>query len=351
MRCNGGPPFAFPPDVTGKEIIIKGSAAKGFRDMEGFIAGQGGLESGYGLYIKDNHLTMVVKQDGKVYTATSAGALPERFDFEGRLADQGAILLFVDGKQVGNGKASSLFTKPLADIVRSQRDFTGENSIGAYTGAYTSAFDFVGNVQNATLEVRKPAADGPRLAGRVANSDRATVLTIKVVEEQMKYDTKVITVKAGLPVVLTLENPDVMQHNLVICKTGTVEKVGKAADALARDPKGLEKNYVPQNARRTGRYETGQPRRSLHPGVCGTHQTRRLPIHLHVSRPLEHHAGNHEGRENERTNNQPLNPIAHEPTFISIADSSRNPLRITCRCAALVVYVLQNQSVQHGKVG
>ena len=238
--------IAFPPDVTDKEIIIKGSAAKGFRDMEGFIAGQGGQEGGYGLYVKDNHLVMAVKQNGKVYTATSADALPERFDFEGRLATNGTILLFIDGKQAGKGKASSLFTKPLDGAVRSQRDFTDANSIGAYAGAYTTAFDFVGNVQNATLEVRKPSADTPNPVSRVTTSDKATVLTIKVVEEQMKYDTKVITVKAGLPVVLTLENPDIMQHNLVVCKPGTVEKVGKAADALARDPKGLEKNYVPQ---------------------------------------------------------------------------------------------------------
>lgn len=238
--------IAFPPDVTGKEIIIKGSAAKGFRDMEGFIAGQGGQEGGYGLYVKDNHLVMAVKQDGKVYTATSAEALPERFDFEGRLANNGTILLFVDGKQVGMGKAPALFAKPLDGVVRVQRDFTNENSIGAYTNAYTSAFDFVGNVQNSTLEVRKPVAESPAPTARVATSDKATVLTIKVVEEQMKYDTKVITVKAGLPVVLTLENPDIMQHNLVICKPGSTEKVGKAADALARDPKGLEKNYVPQ---------------------------------------------------------------------------------------------------------
>ena len=61
----------------------------------------------------------------------------------------------------------------------------------------------------------------------------------------MKYDLKEINVKAGLPVVLTLENPDNMQHNLVICKKGTKEKVGKAADLMAQDPKSVEKNYVP----------------------------------------------------------------------------------------------------------
>ena len=154
--------------------------------------------------------------------------------------------LFIDGKEAANGKALSLFTQPLADVVRVQRDVEGKNSIGAYTGAYSNFFDFAGNVQNATLEVRKPTATVQAPSGRVASLDKATVLTIKVVEEQMKYDTRMITVKAGMPVVLTLENPDIMQHNLVICKTGTIEKVGKAADLMAQDPKSVEKNYVPQ---------------------------------------------------------------------------------------------------------
>ena len=235
-----------PPDVTGKEIIVKGSIAKGNRDLEGFIVGQGGQESGYGLYVKDNHLVMALKQNGQVYTATTTDPLPEKFDFESRLTNNGEMRLFIDGKEAANGKAPALFTKPLADVIRVQRDVEGENSIGSYTGAYNNTFDFAGNVQNATLEVRNPTATAQVPSGRKASPEKATVLTIKVVEEQMKYDTKMITVKAGMPVVLTLENPDIMQHNLVICKTGTIEKVGKAADALAQDMKGAEKNYVPQ---------------------------------------------------------------------------------------------------------
>ncbi len=240
--------IALPPDVTGREIIVKGTAAKGNRDLEGFIVGQGGQEAGYGLYIKDGHLTLVVKQDGQVYTAATTEPLPDKFDFESRLVNNGEMLVLVNGKEMAKGKAPSLFTKPLADVIRSQRDVTTANSIGTYANAYTTAFDFVGNVQNATLEVRKPTAtaSSPVTPAKTSSKGKATVLTIKVVEEQMKYDTKLITVKAGQPVVLTLENPDIMQHNLVICKPGTAEKVGKAADALARDPKAVEKNYVPQ---------------------------------------------------------------------------------------------------------
>ncbi|GAB3225379.1 ThuA domain-containing protein [Spirosoma arcticum] len=237
--------ITLPPDVTDKEIIVKGSVAKGNRDLEGFIVGQGGQDGGYGLYVKDNRLTMAVKQNGKVYTATTTEPLPEKFEFESRLTTNGTMTLLIDGKQAAVGKAPSLFAKPLTGVVRVQQDIIGDNSIGGYAGAYTNSFDFAGNVQNATLEVRKPTADSQALMGKPLAKD-AAVLTIKVVEEQMKYDTKMITVRAGQSVVLTLENPDIMQHNLVICKMGTVDKVGKAADVMAQDPKSVEKGYVPQ---------------------------------------------------------------------------------------------------------
>lgn len=238
--------ISLPPDVTGRDIIVKGAIAKGNRDLEGFIMGQGGQDGGYGLYIKDNHLTMAVKQEGKVYTAATTEPLPATFDFEGRFVNNGDIVVLINGKEAAKSKAPSAFTKPLTGEIRVGRDLTGDNSIGTYVNAYTTSFDFAGNFQNATLEVRKPTADAPGVAAKPARAANATVLTIRVVEEQMKYNTKLITVKAGLPVVLTLENPDIMQHNLVICKPGMAEKVGKAADALARDPKAVEKNYVPQ---------------------------------------------------------------------------------------------------------
>ncbi|WP_138993160.1 PVC-type heme-binding CxxCH protein [Larkinella sp. C7] len=240
--------ITLPPDVTGKEIILKGSAAKGNRPMEGFIVGHGGREGGYGLYVKDRRLTMVVKQNGQVYATSTTEPLPDNFEFEGRLVNDGEMLLFVNGQEAARGKAPSLFTKPLTGSIRVQRDFVDESSMGAYAGAYDtkSSFDFMGNVQNATLEVRQPTGEARPATPKKIISEKATVLTIKVMEEQMKYDTKQFTVRAGQPVVLTLENPDIMQHNVVICKPGTAEKVGKAADKMAQDPKSVEKHYVPQ---------------------------------------------------------------------------------------------------------
>ena len=71
------------------------------------------------------------------------------------------------------------------------------------------------------------------------------VIRIKTIREAMKYDLKEFTVSPGQPVQIILENTDAMQHNLVITKPGMREKVGKAGDAMMKDEKGAEKNYVP----------------------------------------------------------------------------------------------------------
>lgn len=77
-----------------------------------------------------------------------------------------------------------------------------------------------------------------------APSDEA-VISLKVVEHVMKFNKSSFTVKAGQSVTIHLENPDFMQHNLVIAKPGTLKKVGAAADEMVQDPNGAEKNYVP----------------------------------------------------------------------------------------------------------
>ncbi|TLP71257.1 PVC-type heme-binding CxxCH protein [Maribacter sp. ACAM166] len=74
----------------------------------------------------------------------------------------------------------------------------------------------------------------------------AKVITIKAITNEMKYDVTTFEVKAGEQVELVLQNPDFMQHNLVITKPGKKESVGKAADKMAADPNAADRNYVPQ---------------------------------------------------------------------------------------------------------
>lgn len=59
----------------------------------------------------------------------------------------------------------------------------------------------------------------------------------------LKFDIESFTVRPGQAVELTLENADIMPHNLLIVAPGTIEEVAKAALALGVE--GWGKHYVP----------------------------------------------------------------------------------------------------------
>jgi putative membrane-bound dehydrogenase-like protein len=71
------------------------------------------------------------------------------------------------------------------------------------------------------------------------------VVRMKTVREEMRFDKKEFTVTAGKQVEIVLENPDAMQHNLVIGKPKSIDIIGTAADKMITAKDGAEKNYVP----------------------------------------------------------------------------------------------------------
>ncbi|UFH53554.1 PVC-type heme-binding CxxCH protein [Spirosoma sp. KNUC1025] len=71
------------------------------------------------------------------------------------------------------------------------------------------------------------------------------VVRMKTVREEMRFDKKEFSVTAGKQVEIVLENPDAMQHNLVIGKPKSMEAIGAAADKMITAKDGAEKNYVP----------------------------------------------------------------------------------------------------------
>ncbi len=239
----------FSPDVSNKEISIRGNLSKPEqRDLEGVFMAQGDNVNGYVVYLQDGKITMLVKQDGKSYTATSTGVLPGVFDFVATLQDKGKMTITVNGKVVAKGKAAGLFTRPLSQNVRVSQDFNNSSKVGVYEGS----FNLRGNQQNASLELAKPAAksttknSSANAVAPIVNAPKAVTLNVKVVPNVMKFNKTLLTVKAGQRVTINLDNPDVMQHNMVIIKPGSTQKVGAAADALARDTKGAQLDYIPR---------------------------------------------------------------------------------------------------------
>ena len=101
-------------------------------------------------------------------------------------------------------------------------------------------------IKRKSREKEEPVAIGKKALSK-AGVPKDTLIIMSVVPDMMKFNTDLIEVKAGQKVVVELENLDGMQHNMLIIMPGTLEKVGAAADALARDPKGAQKHYVPDS--------------------------------------------------------------------------------------------------------
>jgi len=147
---------------------------------------------------------------------------------------------------VAKGKTKGLFTTELTP--RSVR--VGRNDSKNVIGKYEGNWWFAGRLSNkSTLALKSPGANVEMLAAAgttTASAAGTTVIKIGVTPHEMKFNKTTFTVKAGSQVTIDFENPDFMQHNLVVGKPGTMEIIGKAADELARNPKGAEQNYVPK---------------------------------------------------------------------------------------------------------
>ncbi|MEX1048556.1 MAG: PVC-type heme-binding CxxCH protein [Akkermansiaceae bacterium] len=77
------------------------------------------------------------------------------------------------------------------------------------------------------------------------NADAGAVLRVQAVPNQMKFAPAELRVKVGATVHIVFENPDLMLHNFVLCAPGSGEEIGNLADALASQPDGLAKQYLP----------------------------------------------------------------------------------------------------------
>jgi putative heme-binding domain-containing protein len=71
------------------------------------------------------------------------------------------------------------------------------------------------------------------------------VVRVYTLPERMSYDKEVLVVKAGKPVEFLFENTDLMPHNFVITTPGSMEEIGKTAEAKATDPAFAAAQFVP----------------------------------------------------------------------------------------------------------
>jgi uncharacterized protein len=235
------------PSVTGKEILISGEIERtrnregaGMSPYRGLVMAHGNMTNGYGVYLLDDKMYYQVNQYGKSYQVVTSTPLPAKFSFKAGLQKDGTLRLFIDNKEAGSVKAAGLFKKELDIPLRIGADRRkGNERITHYPD---SIFFLRANLMNAKLETLEGTAPAP--VAKAVKIDQ--VIKISVLKDVMKFDKTVITAKAGTTIQIVLENPDFMQHNLVLIKPKTMDKVGAAADQLAQDPNGAKMNYVPK---------------------------------------------------------------------------------------------------------
>ncbi len=141
---------------------------------------------------------------------------------------------------------SATTTVPLAGVVAS---WLGEIPIASLTSDEVEGVFAFG----AELATRLPSEPDRQIDSlRTILVERAvTQVVIRAVPHQMIFDVTSFSVRAGRPVEILLENPDVMPHNVVVTAIGALEDVGRMAEAMAEDdPIAAERRqYVPGTGR------------------------------------------------------------------------------------------------------
>lgn len=170
------------------------------------------------------------------------------YQIDNSLFKKGKNVLAIRVEDTGGG--GGVYGKPDQLYLRSDK----KNLPLAGTWKYEVETDFSESAKNsfegstiAEVFVKNYATEGTSSGSGVEEDDSdRVVINMKVVKNEMKFDLTEFVVGAGERVELVLDNVDFMQHNLVIVKPGTKDKVGAAADKMAADPDGASKNYVPE---------------------------------------------------------------------------------------------------------
>jgi arylsulfatase A len=117
------------PRVAAKPLDI--SADVDASGQDGVLVAQGGGANGYAVYIKDGKLTFSVREAKSLTTIAAKDALGSgHFHVQAKLAQDGALALLVDGKQVADGKASGLIPQqPKAPLTVGK---AGNVAVGEY---------------------------------------------------------------------------------------------------------------------------------------------------------------------------------------------------------------------------
>ncbi len=163
-RVVRGSPTAVGPWKLGDSLPSAEAPAIGGKTLEvtveidpegtgGVVVTQGAGTRGYAIYLTDGKLAFAVRENRKLTTITAKEPLGKgHFSVKATLHKDGEMTLFVDGKQVADGKAPGLIGQQPGNGLT-----VGDTGHGA-VGDYTAPNPFKGKVEN--VHVKASAAGG-----------------------------------------------------------------------------------------------------------------------------------------------------------------------------------------------
>lgn len=233
----------FPPDLTGKEMTIEMEVAPGRQELDGVLVSQGNKSNGYSLYVYKDAMHFAIAQDGDTKIISSRKNLPsEKFIVNASLSEDGSMSLKIDGNEVAKGKAKGLFSAPFTPENVRVGQFDSNNNAGDYEGEWR----FSGRIgNNSNLDLKKPASGDANKEVASIEVVKDGLITLTAIPHEMRFDISTFIVNAGSKLVLDFNNPDFVQHNLVIGAIGSLEKIAQTADKMAKDLTGMDKSFVP----------------------------------------------------------------------------------------------------------
>lgn len=228
------------PDLTGRELFFTANVELNNKERKkGVIVAQGNRANGYAVYVDNaKKLHFQVNQNNQSFNIQSGDSVADSFSVTAKLLKGGVMKLLLNDKEIAAGKATGLFNIPLRDAgIRIANDYW--NSGAKKAGNYDDSARNIGRVYVARMETLLAESQKADLG----KPDQ--VIIMKTVQNQMKFEKTKITARAGTILEIVLTNIDFMQHNLLILKPGSMERVGAAADKLAQVPEGVSMQYIP----------------------------------------------------------------------------------------------------------
>lgn len=94
-------------------------------------------------------------------------------------------------------------------------------------------------------ELKEPTPTAPE--SQFDGQNNLKTVRISCMPERMLFTVNKFAALTGQPVKIVFTNPDATDHNLVIVKPDSLAEVGMAANAMARDPKNANSDFIPSD--------------------------------------------------------------------------------------------------------